>query len=117
MHIYWLFRVHLTALQGSPTSGKGLHEMGYEAVHRHIRDLTPTASLSIRTAAGETLKSSIFHSFIHGTHDDKIAATRRKGKWAGGHPLLGYDVDPAGYKLVVNATKVERVRATFALYP
>src|SRR5262249_48370860 len=25
---------------------------------------------------------------------DKIAATRRKRKWAGGHPLLGYDVDP-----------------------
>ena len=24
---------------------------------------------------------------------DKIAATRRKGKWCGGMPLLGYDVD------------------------
>src|SRR5262249_11824866 len=24
---------------------------------------------------------------------DKIAATRRKGKWAGGRPLLGYDLD------------------------
>ena len=24
---------------------------------------------------------------------DKIAAQRRKGKWAGGHPVLGYDVD------------------------
>jgi site-specific DNA recombinase len=24
---------------------------------------------------------------------DKIAATRRKGKWAGGHPILGYDVE------------------------
>src|SRR5688572_27855994 len=47
---------------------------------------------------------------------DKIAATRRKGKWAGGHPLLGYDVDPAGYKLVVNTTEAERVRQIFALY-
>jgi len=25
---------------------------------------------------------------------DKIAAARRKGKWVGGLPLLGYDVDP-----------------------
>jgi site-specific DNA recombinase len=25
---------------------------------------------------------------------DKIAATRRKGKWTGGSPILGYDVDP-----------------------
>lgn len=47
---------------------------------------------------------------------DKIAATRRKGKWAGGHPLLGYDVDPNGFKLVVNAAEAERVRAIFALY-
>lgn len=47
---------------------------------------------------------------------DKIAATRRKGKWAGGHPLLGYDVDPNGFKLVVNPDEAERVRAIFGLY-
>jgi site-specific DNA recombinase len=47
---------------------------------------------------------------------DKIAATRRKGKWAGGHPLLGYDIDTNGYKLVVNPKEAERVRAIFALY-
>jgi site-specific DNA recombinase len=33
---------------------------------------------------------------------DKIAATRRKGKWAGGHPVLGYDVDPNGVTLPVS---------------
>jgi DNA invertase Pin-like site-specific DNA recombinase len=32
---------------------------------------------------------------------DKIAAARRKGKWAGGLPLLGYDVDPRSHRLVV----------------
>ena len=47
---------------------------------------------------------------------DKIAAARRKGQWAGGMPLLGYDVDPRGSQLVVNATEAERVRAIFALY-
>jgi site-specific DNA recombinase len=47
---------------------------------------------------------------------DKIAATRRKGKWAGGHPILGYDVDPDGYKLVVNPKEAEKVRAIFNLY-
>src|SRR5205085_1189643 len=46
---------------------------------------------------------------------DKIAATRRKGKWAGGHPILGYDVDPKGFRLVVNAEEAERVREIFAL--
>lgn len=46
---------------------------------------------------------------------DKIAATRRKGKWSGGMPLLGYNVD-ASAKLVVNQEEAERVRAIFALY-
>ena len=47
---------------------------------------------------------------------DKIAATRRKGKWAGGHPLLGFDVDPRALRLVVNEAEAERVRAIFDLY-
>jgi site-specific DNA recombinase len=47
---------------------------------------------------------------------DKIAATRRKGKWAGGHPILGYDIDPNGYKLRVNESEADRVRDIFDLY-
>ena len=47
---------------------------------------------------------------------DKIAAARRKGKWSGGMPLLGYDVDPKGSKLVVNAEEARQVQAIFALY-
>jgi site-specific DNA recombinase len=47
---------------------------------------------------------------------DKIAAARRKGMWAGGMPLLGYDVDPRNFKLVMNRKEAERVRAIFALY-
>lgn len=47
---------------------------------------------------------------------DKIAATRRKGKWAGGHPILGYDVDPRGFRLVVNEEEAGRVRDIFGLY-
>jgi site-specific DNA recombinase len=47
---------------------------------------------------------------------DKIAAARRKGKWVGGHPLLGYDVDPYGFKLVVNEEEAARVREIFQLY-
>ena len=47
---------------------------------------------------------------------DKIAATRRKGKWSGGMPLLGYDVDPKGSKLTVNDDEATRVHAVFELY-
>jgi site-specific DNA recombinase len=49
---------------------------------------------------------------------DKIAAQRRKGKWAGGVPVLGYDVDrsSASPKLVVNAEEAVRARRIFSLY-
>ena len=36
---------------------------------------------------------------------DKMAAARRKGKWTGGTPVLGYDVDPHGGRLVANETE------------
>lgn len=49
---------------------------------------------------------------------DKIAAQRRKGKWSGGIPVLGYDVDRSGNspKLVINAKEAKRVREIFELY-
>jgi site-specific DNA recombinase len=47
---------------------------------------------------------------------DKMSAARRKGKWAGGIPVLGYDVDPQGGRLLVNPGEAEQVRATFDLY-
>jgi site-specific DNA recombinase len=49
---------------------------------------------------------------------DKIAAARRKGKWSGGKPLLGYDVvtSPAGSKLVINEDEAYRIRSIFELY-
>lgn len=47
---------------------------------------------------------------------DKIAAARRKGKWSGGMPLLGYDIGPRGSKLAINDDEASRVRAIFQLY-
>jgi len=45
---------------------------------------------------------------------DKIAATRRKGKWSGGMPVLGYDVLQT--KLVVNEAEAAMVGQIFELY-
>jgi site-specific DNA recombinase len=45
---------------------------------------------------------------------DKIAATRRKGKWSGGLPILGYDV--LNMRLVVNDREADVVRVIFDLY-
>jgi site-specific DNA recombinase len=47
---------------------------------------------------------------------DKMSAAQRKGKWVGGTPMLGYDVDPRGGRLVVNEGEAKRVREIFGLY-
>ena len=49
---------------------------------------------------------------------DKIAASRRKGKWTGGHPLLGYDIERSirGSRIIVNEDEAQQVRAIFRLY-
>jgi site-specific DNA recombinase len=47
---------------------------------------------------------------------DKMGAARRKGKWTGGVPPLGYDVIAGGGKLIVNAGEADQVRAIFDLY-
>ena len=47
---------------------------------------------------------------------DKMGAARRKGRWVGGTPLLGYDVDPAGGRLIVNQTEAARVCEIFELF-
>jgi len=44
---------------------------------------------------------------------DKIAATRRKGKYIGGPPVLGYDVDRERKRLVLNPEEAELVRSIF----
>jgi DNA invertase Pin-like site-specific DNA recombinase len=44
---------------------------------------------------------------------DKMRAARRKGKWMGGRPILGYDVDRAGGGLKINVEEAEWVRRIF----
>ncbi len=47
---------------------------------------------------------------------DKMGAARRKGKWVGGNPVLGYDVAPQGGFLMLNQEEAQSVRDIFALY-
>ena len=47
---------------------------------------------------------------------DKMSAARRKGKYVGGTPILGYDVDREEKKLIVNQDEAIRVKAIFEMY-
>jgi DNA invertase Pin-like site-specific DNA recombinase len=44
---------------------------------------------------------------------DKMRAARRKGRWLGGQPILGYDVDPECGGLKINAGEAQRIRWIF----
>lgn len=47
---------------------------------------------------------------------DKMGAARRKGKYIGGRPILGYDINRETKRLVVNESEAVRVRQIFDLY-
>jgi len=46
---------------------------------------------------------------------DKMCAARKKGKWIGGHLILGYDIDPRGGRLVLNHEEARQVQGIFEL--
>ncbi|TBU24332.1 surface antigen-domain-containing protein [Dichomitus squalens] len=66
----------LRAVVRTGTLPTGSHEFGYEAVLRHISNLAPSASVSMREAAGQSVKSSVYHAWTRDTRDDKIIGTR-----------------------------------------
>ncbi len=47
---------------------------------------------------------------------DKMCAARKKGKWIGGHPVLGYNIDVKARRLVVNPDEAHQVRTIFDQY-
>lgn len=47
---------------------------------------------------------------------DKMGAARKKGKFVGGRPALGYDLDTTTHRLSVNAKEAEVVKRIFNLY-
>ena len=47
---------------------------------------------------------------------DKMSAARRKGRFLGGLPMLGYDIDTTNHRLVINPKEAALVREIFELY-
>jgi len=47
---------------------------------------------------------------------DKMGAAKRKGKWIGGRPPLGYNIDKEKHKLVINQKEADLVRKIFNTY-
>ncbi|KZT68930.1 hypothetical protein DAEQUDRAFT_711147 [Daedalea quercina L-15889] len=87
----------LRAAVRTGTPRNGTHEFAYEGVLRHIGNLAPTASISIREAAGPSIKSALSHSFMRDTRDDALLGTR--GSYVKlSHELAGLGGDASFYK-------------------
>ena len=92
-----------------------------ETFEKHNVPSSPSRSSSTPPARMGRLILNVLLSFAQFEREmisertrDKIAATRRKGKWCGGVPVFGYTVEDT--KLVVVPHEAERVRQIFDLY-
>jgi len=89
------------------------HKVSFVAVTQQFNTSTSLGRLTLNIL----LSFAQFERELIGERTrDKMSAARRKGKWVGGYPVLGYDIDPAGGRLVVNQEEAEQVRAIFALF-
>jgi len=94
-----------------------------EIFERHQVSLVSITQPLNTTASLRRLTLNILLSFAQFEREmiadrtrDKMAAARRKGKWVGGTPVLGYDIAEAGGRLTVNAAEARSVQAIFELY-
>ena len=88
----------------------------------HVSFVAVTQQFNTSTSLGR-LTLNILLSFAQFERElvgertrDKMSAARRRGKWVGGHPVLGYDLAAGGKKLIVNHEEAERVRNIFDLF-
>jgi site-specific DNA recombinase len=89
------------------------HQVAFVSVTQQINSATSMGRLMLNVLLSF---AQFEREIISERTRDKMAATRRKGKWCGGAPLLGYDLDPRGSKLLVNEAEARQVRAIFDLY-
>jgi site-specific DNA recombinase len=89
------------------------HEVSIVSVTQHLDTSTSMGRLTMNML----LSFAQFEREMIGDRTrDKMSAARRRGKWTGGMPPLGYDVPPEGRRLIVNREEAEQVRAIFRLY-
>jgi site-specific DNA recombinase len=89
------------------------HQVAFVSVTQHFHSGTSMGRLVLNVLLSF---AQFERELIAERTRDKMAAARRKGKWSGGLPILGYDVDARKKKLVINEEEAARVRAIFALY-
>jgi site-specific DNA recombinase len=89
------------------------HRVAFVSVTQQFNTATPVGRMTMNVLASF---GEFERDIISERTRDKMQAARRKGKWTGGMPPLGYDVAPEGGKLVVNKEEADQVKVVFHLY-
>src|SRR5947209_9328296 len=83
------------------------HKVSFVAVTQQFNTSTSLGRLTLNIL----LSFAQFERELIGERTrDKMSAARKKGRWVGGCPVLGYDVSPSGGRLLLNQEERERVR-------
>lgn len=89
------------------------HHVSFVSVTQQFNTSTPMGRLILHVLLSF---AQFERELISERTRDKMSAARRKGRWLGGRPVLGYDVDRPNSVLVINEDEANRVRAIFDLY-
>jgi site-specific DNA recombinase len=87
------------------------HDVGLTSITEAFDTRSPAGRLMLNLIASF---AEYERSLARERTADRIAEAKRRGKWCGGVPVLGYDVVDA--RLVVNEGEAERVRSVFDCY-
>lgn len=87
------------------------HSVSFVAVTQHFNSSTPEGRLLLNILL---TFAQFEREMIVARTRDKMSAARRRGKYAGGVAVLGYDV--VDKKLIVNEPEADRVREIFRLF-
>ncbi len=89
------------------------HEVSFVSVTQSFNTTTSMGRLTLNIL----LSFAQFEREIIGERiRDKVAAAKKKGKHTGGPPVLGYNIDRAAGRLVVNPAEADLVRRIFNLF-
>lgn len=89
------------------------HQVSFVSI---TQDFNTTSSLGRLTLNVLLSFAQFEREIISERTRDKLAAARRKGKWIGGSPVLGYDIDPVRKRLIVNQAEAAKVQQIFRTY-
>ena len=89
------------------------HGVSFVSVTQQLNSHTPMGRLTLNVLLSF---AQFEREIISERTRDKQSAARRKGKWTGGYPVLGYDPDASRPVLKVNEAEAEQVREIFAMF-